>query len=386
MPKMARQPWLPLTLLLASGLGVTGLGGCSDYDLVQFDGDDVFQQLEASEVDVLLVVDNSCSMQPYQDELADNFDTFLTYFEEGDVDYRLGVVTSTISDVQANEYCSQAEVDAIPAGGQLVGDADGPTIITPDTDDGAAVFADIVDVGVCGAGFEAGIESAYQALTGPVSENYNDGFLRDDAYLSIIFVSDEQDFSPHKVNDYINGFRDVKGARDREVFNASALVVTDIDECSSAQQAAGEVGTRYIDVAEQTGGVVGSICANDFTDIVNELSLASSRLTDTFYLTKLPDVASLAIYVDDGKCADDEGELDDCQIDCDGGDYPWIFQLHDDAGEVIDEDDCDEDDGCRGAIVFERTSLPPVGSQISARYNFGDGDPDDFCESDEDDE
>lgn len=376
----ARRPWLLPTLLLASGMA-----GCSDYGLVQFDGDDVFQQLQASEVDVLLAIDNSCSMQPYQDELAENFDNFLTYFEEGDVDYRLGVVTSTITTVAPNEYCSEAEVNAIPAGGQLVGDADGPTIITPDTDNGDAVFADIVDVGVCGAGFEAGIESAYRALTGPVSENYNDGFLRDDAYLSIIFVSDEQDFSPLKVNDYINGFRDVKGAREREVFNASALVVTDLDECSPAQQQAGEVGTRYIDVAQQTGGVVGSICAEDFTSIVTELSLASSRLTDTFYLTKLPDVKTLVVYVDDGQCGDGE-DLEECEAPCDGGDYPWVFELHDADGNTIDEDDCTDDDDCRAAVVFERSSLPPVGSQISVRYNFGDGDPDDFCESGEDEE
>jgi hypothetical protein len=378
---MVRRPRLSITFLLAAGLG-----GCSDYDLVQFDGDDVFQQLEASEVDVLLVIDNSCSMQPYQDELAENFDNFLTYFEEGDVDYRLGVVTSTIVDVSPNDYCSQADVDAIPAGGQLMGDSDGPTIITPDTPNGADVFAEIVDVGVCGAGFEAGIESAYRALAGPVSENYNEGFLRDDAYLSIVFVSDEQDFSPLRVNDYINGFRAVKGAREREVFNASALVVTDLEECDADQQRAGAVGTRYIDVAEQAGGVIGSICAQDFTNIVTELSLASSRLTDTFYLSKLPDVTTLAIYVDDGDCSDEDDELDACQIDCDGGEYPWIFTLHDDEGNVIDEDDCEEDDGCRGAIVFERSSLPPVGSQISARYNFGDGDPDDFCDSDDSDE
>ena len=377
----ARRSCRAFSLLLAGGLV-----GCTDYGLIQFDGDDVFLQLEASEVDVLLAIDNSCSMQPYQEELAQNFDTFLTYFEEGDVDYRLGVVTSTITSVSPNDYCSQADIDAIPAGGQLVGTADGPTVITPSTPDGAAVFAEIVDVGTCGAGFEAGIESAYRALTGPVSENYNDGFIRDDAYLSIIFVSDEQDFSPLKVNDYINGFREVKGAREREVFNASSLVITDLDECSSAQQQAGAVGTRYIDVAEQTGGVVGSICAQDFASIVTELSLASSRLTDTFYLTKLPDVATLSIYVNDGECSDEDGGVDACEVACDGGDYPWTFQLQDEDGNVIEHDDCADADGCRAAIVFERSSLPPVGSQISARYNFGDGDPDDFCSAGEDEE
>ena len=41
----------------------------------------MFYQVEAGEVDVLLVVDNS-TMAPYQDKLSPNFETFLTYFIE----------------------------------------------------------------------------------------------------------------------------------------------------------------------------------------------------------------------------------------------------------------------------------------------------------------
>ena len=55
---------------------------CSDYDLIKRDVGDVFYQLEASEVDILLVVDNSCSMEPYQQSFL-NFDNFLTFFIEG---------------------------------------------------------------------------------------------------------------------------------------------------------------------------------------------------------------------------------------------------------------------------------------------------------------
>ena len=40
---------------------------CSDYDLIKRDVGDVFYQLEAGEVDILLVVDNSCSMEPYHE-------------------------------------------------------------------------------------------------------------------------------------------------------------------------------------------------------------------------------------------------------------------------------------------------------------------------------
>jgi hypothetical protein len=369
-------------LALASSAGLTG---CSDYDLVTFDGDDVFYQLEASEVDVLLVIDNSCSMQPYQDELAQNFDNFLTYFQEGDVDYQMGVVTTAVSGSSPTDGCTQADLARIPEGGKLVGSGDRPTVITPDTPNGAEVFAELVDVGVCGSGYEMGLESAYRALTPPFVNGYNAGFLRADAFLSVIFVSDEEDSSPLPVNDYINAFRNVKGQRDREVFNASSLVVTDIAECDAQQQVAGQVGTRYIDVARQGQGVLGSICADDFTSIVTDLSLASSRLTDTFYTTRLPAVGGLQVYVDDGSCGGDDEELEGCLVPCDGsGAYAWTYQLHDIDGNVVaDPDDCDGDSGCRGAIVFDRSNLPPVKSQISARYDFGDGDPDDFCSGEE---
>ena len=56
--------------------------GCSDYKIISKDVGDVFYQLEAGEVDVLLVVDNSCSMAPYQDKLSQNFETFLISSKE----------------------------------------------------------------------------------------------------------------------------------------------------------------------------------------------------------------------------------------------------------------------------------------------------------------
>jgi hypothetical protein len=376
-----------LALGLSVGLvGALAVTGCSDYDLVQFEGDDVFQQLEASQVDVLLVVDNSCSMQPYQNELADNFDNFLTYFQEGDVDYQLGVVTTAVSSSAQTSGCSAADVAAIPEGGKLVGDADGPTIITPATPNGEEVFAEIVDVGICGTGFEMGLESAYRALTPPFVNNYNGGFLREDAYLSVIFVSDEQDASPMGVNEYTNSFRGVKGQRDREVYNASAIVVTDIEECDAGQRQAGAEGTRYVDVARQSGGVIGSICAEDFSSIVSDLSLASSRLTDTFYLSRLPDVGTMRVFVDDGDCGGDEDDLEACEAECGGGsDYSWTFELHNEDGDrVNDPDNCDSDDNCRGAVVFDRSNLPPVKSRVNVLYNLGDGDPDDYCDGEDD--
>jgi len=340
-----RSPALPwLRFALPAAVLVTA--GCkSDNSLAKLDADDAFYQVEAGEVDVLLVVDNSGSMQPYQEKLSTNFESFLAYFT-GYVDYRIGVVTSTLENPEALGGCTQEEIDAIPDGGELVGG----TWISDEDADGSARFAELVQVGTCGGGYEMGLETALLALTPPLSDGANSGFLREDAYLSIIFVTDEEDSSPLSTNDYINAFRSIKGASARGRFNASALVVTDEADCTDEQLDAGaSENVRMVDVANQTDGVVGSICSGDFNDIVTELSLASSRLKDIFYLSETPDAGTLVVGV---------GEE---EVPCDAG--VWSYQ---------------KVDG-RPALVFERDQLPPPGSRITASYDYGDGDESGFC-------
>lgn len=305
-----------------------------DYQYIEWEGVDVFYQNPTDSVDILMVVDNSGSMEPYQVKLGQNFQQFLTYFIEADVDYQIATVTT---DVMAE------------TAGHIVG-----TIITPDTPDAETVFADNVAVGTSGSGYEMGLEAAYLALTPPLVDGVNGGFLREEAFLSIIFVSDEEDSSPLPVNDYINAFRDVKGQRARDAFAASALTVTDITTCERDAQFYSKVSVRYPDVAHQTTGVSENICAQDFEPIVTQLSLNSSRLRDTFYLSEDPDAATIQLTVNDEEWPCEDGN--------------WSFQRVEDEMGVE-----------RSAIVFPRETMPPSNSQITARYSFGGGDPEAFC-------
>ena len=320
---------------------------CSDYDLIKRNIGDIFNQVSASKVDILLVVDNSCSMQPYQAELGANFDSFLTFFIEGDVDYQIGVTTTTITEPspRPDDGCPESITSQIPTNGGLIDDV----ILTVDTPDPQSVFNDLVNVGVCGAGWEMGMESALQAL-----ENSNTPLLRNDAHLSIIFVSDEEDGSPMPVPDYVNRLRAIKDPFGRDVFNASSLVVPDIDACDENDIASGaSPGTRYVEFAEEANGIVGDICGDDFSSIITDLSLASSRLNDTFFLTNKPDFATMKLTV--------EGE----EMPCDGtGEYVWTYQLWENDIPVI---------------IFDRTTLPPTNSRIAVEYNNGSGDPQYFC-------
>ncbi len=312
--------------------------GCSEYELIVWDSVDTFQQNPPESVDILLVVDNSGSMAPYQEKLGQNFESFLTYFVEADIDYHIAAITTDITTQEA-------------------GRIQGP-VITTETDNADAVFMDIVNVGVQGSGFEMGLEAARLALSEPNISMANAGFLREDASLSLLFVSDEEDSSPSPVNVYINDFQNVKGQRDRDIFNGSALVVTDLGSCSPEAMDWSSESVRYVDVADQTGGVVGNICSDDFANIVTDLSLNVSRLEDTFYLSTTPQVSSLQVWVDDRL------------IDCSEGE--WSYQLLvelDDSGEEVE----------MPAIVFHQSFLPPSNSRIIVKYNWGGGDPADFC-------
>jgi len=315
-------------LITAVALGATA---CTmENAFIEWDVVDIFYQNPTDAVDILMVIDNSGSMYPYQQQLGTNFSQFLTYFIEADIDYQIATVTTDVMNAESGEIRGQ--------------------VINSETPDAEQAFSTIVNVGATGSGFEMGLEAAYQALTEPLVSTVNAGFLREEATLSIIFVSDEEDASPMPVNDYINAFRDIKGQRSRDVFNASSLVVIQEAQCDSYSTR----GDRYIDLAEQTNGITGDICSQDFGSIVTELSLNTSRLRDTFFLSREPDTSSLEVTVNDES------------ITCDAG--RWTYQrVEDEYGEE------------QPAIVFERTQMPPSDSQLAVRYYDGSGSDSNFC-------
>jgi hypothetical protein len=337
---MSRHLWVPL---------LAWSSGCIEYTASPTHGIDIYELPPEQSIDVLLVVDDSESMGPYQEQLGANYAAFISWFVEGNVDYQIGITTT--------DDGNDPNVPD-PARGALVG-----PIITSDMDAGTAeaLFRDEINVGTDGSGVEVGLNTAYLALADRAHlADQIDEFLRPDAELSIVFVSDEEDSSPWPVNDYINAFFELKGHRDRDVFNASALTVTDESKCSDVAAAYSSPGTRYVDVARQTHGLSGNLCDQDFSHIVGDLSLANSRISDTYVLGAEPDPSTLEVTLTlDGE---------DTVIPCDDG--AWSYARVN-ADSVTAED--------QPAVVFELDRLPRPGSKLQIRYLYGDGDPTEFC-------
>ena len=169
--------------------------GCEqDVTIVRPSITDVRFQDPPTEVDILLVVDNSCSMGDEQEKLGAGFGEFVRFFEVAEVDYHIAVRTTDMFNTGPGNS------------GQLVETSDGVRIIDRDTEDADDVFEDLVNVGVEGSGAEMGLMAGLSALSPPLSDGANSGFLRENALLSVIFVSDENDYSRDPVDDYYKHF------------------------------------------------------------------------------------------------------------------------------------------------------------------------------------
>jgi hypothetical protein len=68
--------------------------GCSEYSYTSKIQKDVFQQVRRNTVDILLVIDDSCSMLEEQEKLSTNFEYFISAFAGVDVDWQIGVTTT----------------------------------------------------------------------------------------------------------------------------------------------------------------------------------------------------------------------------------------------------------------------------------------------------
>ena len=318
-------------------VGVRRAGGTDERLTVPLAGEgastpsrtDRFQQLAHPQADILFVVDDSCSMVQEQMSIAANFAAFAQFAVTLDVDYRIGVTTTDLDEGSA------------PARGRLVplGASRAQRLVSPrSTPSPAARFATNVNVGLDPSTFtERGFEAAYRALSSPLVAGHNAGFLRRDAYLAVIFVSDEDDQSSRSQGFYTDFFASLKG--EQSLFTASAIVGDLPDGCVSGAGMA-DPGTRYSEIVEATGGVFESICTGDWAATLERLSYAAFGLRRRFELSQPAVPATITVAVDGVALP---------AVDAAGA-VVWTF------------------DSAGNAVVFAQGSTPTATAQIIARY------------------
>lgn len=278
---------------------------------------DSFQQATGtvnSKIDILWVIDNSGSMDSSQQNLTDNFASFISGFVNKDLDYKMAFTTTDayngLSGYANRPVCAQFRDRALDFNCNNIGgyNASGYKVLTP-TSPGPAqiesVFRHNARTGVWGSGTERGLLSMFASLTHEINNQYN--FLRDDSFFTVIIVSDEFDSSGRApgyttgttVESYVNFLDDLtnsSGALRR--YSVNAIVVKD-NACRDFLNdsfTGRSIGQAYIDMATATGGISTSLCGN-FAQDLEAISDGILSLATQFYLSRVPKEETIVVRI-----------------------------------------------------------------------------------------
>ena len=261
---MRRSSILSLALL-------TSAPGCQDYLFEQQcpeaikEAQETFTPAEPTPADILFIVDNSGSMADEQQNLADNFTRFIENIQ-GAGDYRIAVVstdqvnTSERGGLASFTYAMSSPFHLIDFDlmtncvdtGIDRGCFRGPDPVTRVVEAGMpaqvqiSAFQDNVKLGSCGSGNETGLAAMVSALQQTQGNGCNSGFLREEANLVLVFVSDENDDDNTPIQQYVNDLAAIKG--DFSKIRVAAII--------------GSLEGQASDCSINEGASCGSICAN----------------------------------------------------------------------------------------------------------------------------
>lgn len=317
------QPKLKLAQkLILAGLAFGAVGcdkGAGSFSVLSDNSQ--FQQsvsFTPRKLDVLFVVDNSGSMLTSQNNLANNFPSFINKFITKGYDFRIAVTTTDAyyGDQFLSTGCSlcTTEQTRFRAGGSpqvFVIDRADYDLSQPSEE--ARLKSDFslnVKVGTSGSGDERAFSSFKAAL----SSSLNVNFHRPDAFLAIVIVSDEEDFSQsqysmnesysnpniHAVDSYKTFLDSFTGGGASADYSVSAISISDQscrDQLAGGSGGAQKIANRYNQLVDLTGGTKNSICSPFDQTLDNISTQIMVEQRPVYTLDKIPIVASIRVIV-----------------------------------------------------------------------------------------
>ena len=235
-------------------------------EVIQDHGDvwvDSFQQPEYVDgMDILWIIDRSCSMSNDDQKLIEGVESMINNMPTNN--WRLAMVPMDVDDASGWEVFPLVPGDTVDDAQDMLDDLPFSTSPT-----------------------EAGFDSTIAYID---DNDYSDTWMRPDAGLLIVFVSDEDDQSTEDWDEFAYWLE----AKRNAVFVASIINIRTSNDCDAAVSA---IGDNYEDVTDYFDGVVIDICSDDWSQGVKDASL-EVELTEVFGLSHTPDPFSIKVFVE----------------------------------------------------------------------------------------
>lgn len=279
-----------------------------------------------NKIDILWVIDNSGSMDTSQQALSDNFSTFISDFLSKNYDFKMAVTTSDAyiagdewqpfynqhHTIRSRYYENLPRADKAKFRDGVGSNHSGVYVIDETMLNIESIFTTNILQGINGYGDERPLQSLVDAFEHP----FNQGFVRDDSFLAVIIVTDEDDFSHDGLNhlgenpdyddpdlhsiqsylDYLDNLTSSSGPTRR--YNVSSIAIKDEDCRESLNDAFQErkIAVRVNELVELTDGIQGDLCgafADELSFIANQILSLSTQ----FYLDREPIPETITVHV-----------------------------------------------------------------------------------------
>ncbi len=227
-------------------------------------------------LDIVWIIDNSGSMSDEQDALGTNFSAFIDEFITKNVDFKMAITTTDVSSsLKKGRMVTGSDIKLTSA------------MAKQNENQFKIDFMNLVRVGTSGSGNEKGLEASEGFM-----QKYASSFLRQDAYLAVVILSDEEDQSPNEVSNYTNFLKSFKS----EAGLVKFYTIADINKTNGKTPGITLGAERYKLASNQTAGVVANI-RDDFYQSLTSMGDSILNLLDSFALGNEPVLGSLRVYV-----------------------------------------------------------------------------------------
>ncbi|MES2964255.1 MAG: hypothetical protein V4760_10220 [Bdellovibrionota bacterium] len=239
-----------------------------------------------TEVDVLWVIDTSSSMDKHQALLAAQVGSFVDSLNKTGLNYRIAVTTMDMS--------------ASGAKGKFLGT---PAVLTASTPGLTSVLSARLQPGAGGSPVERGLEALKASVSAPLSSagGTNENFLRPNALLAVIFLSNEDDQSASAdYGAFLDTVRPPLPSGERSWVAQFMGVTPDDPTCKTSewdQAGYSEVGLKYIALADESGGNSEAICDADLRRALTNVKSRILEILTEYKLASVPNLSTLEVYI-----------------------------------------------------------------------------------------
>lgn len=270
------------------GILILFIVGCSnqvEFDLPQTSENFAQDIKYNTKVDFLFIIDNTSSMSVVQKYLADQIPVLTEALTSLKMDYHIGVVSTTMN-------------RQFPYSGKLFGE---PKYIDSSSGNLNDLIKNKILIGDKGATIEQGLDAMTSVLSDDYASGEGKGFLREDSFLNIIVLSNEDDESKSSWSYYAEFLDKLRPDYDDGTKSWAMHffgVLSFDDPCPSGDWGFYKSpGFKFLELVKYSSGSSGSICGSNIHKSLSSIKARIIQVLTDYKLNVPPNLETLKVYI-----------------------------------------------------------------------------------------